>query len=110
MHIDGFKILCDSDLDSAIRNKFNKIAIHLRLSEEIKKVYMETISDDVQLIKQGRKPCVVIAARIYAISLLSSKPLSQTKISIAADCSESGLRIIYQEITGTGRMKLNVRN
>lgn len=108
MHIEGVEILTEVDVEKALRKKFLRIANELDFSEKAIEKYEKTIQADVDLVKKGKRPNIVVGARAYIISLLIREPRTQVKIARATPGSEAAIRHMYQDMTG--RRKSNVRN
>lgn len=68
VHLDGIEIQNDFDLTAAILQLFKRKAKELNLSEEANIQFKQFIDRDKELIKEGGKPQIVLAARMYAIS------------------------------------------
>ena len=108
MKIDGVQILCDLDVETALRQMFNKTADDLGLSTKAIEKFEKTINEDVAFIKKGKKPSTIIGARIYLITLLIGEPRTQKKVVWVTKSCEASIREMYKLMTGRG--KLNVRN
>lgn len=100
MHIDGIKILSDEDIKEALRRKFQRAVEELKLSEKAIEKFEETVHEDVELIKKGRKPAGTTAARIYIISLLIGERRGQREIAWKLGTCEGTVRKIYHQLTG----------
>lgn len=95
MRIDGIEILCDADVKRALRQKFHKAANKLTLSNKAVEKFEETAEADVEIVKKGRRPSAVVAARIYIIGLLAGEARTQRKVAWAAGSSEQLVRELY---------------
>ena len=96
MHIDGIEILSDKDVTKALRQIFWEAACNLRLSKEAVKKYNETIENDLELVKQGRKPHAIVATRIYFNSLLLNETRTQVKIALTVGANVQAVRDLYR--------------
>ncbi len=99
LKIDGMEILCDTDLNIALRKKFHRAANDLNHSKEVLEKVEETIQEDVELLKKNFKPRPVVAARIYIIGLLLRETRSQDKIAKAVGTGTSSLYKLYKIMT-----------
>lgn len=100
MHIDGIEILKDEDIKRALLQKATRAANDLRLSEEAIQRYKRTLKEDIEFVKQGRKPSAVVAARLYIISLLIRESRGQRTIAWTVGSCEQSVRELYHQMTG----------
>ena len=110
MRIEGIEILSEADMGPALRLKFSRIAREMDLSQKAMEKYEETINEDVELVKKGRKPSMVVGARAYIICLLIGEPRGQRQIAWTIGCSEASIRNIYQIMTGRGKARVHRAN
>ena len=105
MHLDGIEIQTDFDLTAAMLQLFKRKTKELGLSEEANIQFKKFIDKDKELIKEGGKPQIVLAARMYAISLIILEPRYQEEVSRAFDVSEGGLRNFFHRMYQKSRGK-----
>jgi transcription initiation factor TFIIIB Brf1 subunit/transcription initiation factor TFIIB len=102
MHIDGIEILSDEDIKKALMQKFTRAAGDLKLSEKATWKYKQTIKEDIEYVKQGKKPSAVVAARIYVISLLIGESRGQRTIAWTVGSCEQSVSELYRIMAGRG--------
>lgn len=96
MKIGDMTVLFDSDFEFALNKMFLRLAKRLDLSNKVRKKYKETIAEDILLVKGGKRPSTVVAARIYLIGLSLNETRSQILIGRYADVSETTIRNMYK--------------
>jgi len=98
MKIEGIDILCDSDFENALLMKVSRIMGILGLAQDIVGKYQNYIRQDMAIIKDGKNPNGVVAARIYQICLISNNARTQQVIAEAAGTSAETVRHIFHKM------------
>lgn len=98
MHLDGIEIQTDNDLETAMLMLMDRKRIELKLSKAIFNTFLTYLKHDKELIKKGGKPQIVLAARMYTLSLVCLEPRTQSEVSRAFNVSEGGLRRFFHRL------------
>jgi transcription initiation factor TFIIIB Brf1 subunit/transcription initiation factor TFIIB len=98
MKIEGIDILCDSDFENALLIKASRIMGVLGLTPDIVGKYQNYVRQDMAIIKNGKSPQGVVAARIYQICLLSNNTRTQEAIAEVAGTSEGTIQAIFHKM------------